>query len=267
MSRASPGSGNPYYAGCKVIRPGMTDTNTSVQTWYLGGCSAGMIEGPGGYCIEASAKTAGACPSNGQSASGSSCRGGIGNPIPGVGNPIHPFTGNKYQIDTDYVGSGVFPLRFDRVYNSSSAVGHGRMGAKWRHFYDRYLSVFGPNAVAMRADGKQYAFTQSGGNWVGLADVMGRLETIGGGGWRYIGSEDEIETYDAKGRLTSIANRSGVTHILGYDAAERLVTVTHSASTRVLTLSYDGSNRVSSLTDPASNVISYGMTPRGTCRR
>ena len=32
----------------------------------------------------------------------------------GVGNPIHPGTGNKYQAETDYEGGGAFPLTFVR---------------------------------------------------------------------------------------------------------------------------------------------------------
>ena len=33
-------------------------------------------------------------------------------------NPIHLHTGNKVEHETDYLGDGVFPLRFTRIYNS-----------------------------------------------------------------------------------------------------------------------------------------------------
>jgi len=42
----------------------------------------------------------------------------LGPQCPKCGNPITPSTGNKFQLETDYVGTGEYPLRFERYYNS-----------------------------------------------------------------------------------------------------------------------------------------------------
>jgi len=126
-----------------------------------------------------SPKTAGPCPSSGQ---------GTGDPnkpdpCP-LGNPINPFIGNKYQIETDYVGAGTYPLRVERYYNSIAGSGSGHIGAKWRHTFDRSISVSGAQATVFRPDGKQFVFPQSGADWVAPADVMDRL-TQSANGWIY----------------------------------------------------------------------------------
>jgi len=206
-----------------------------------------------------SPKTAGSCPSAGQSTGDDPNK---PEPCP-LGNPINPFTGNKYQIETDYVGAGTYPLRFERYYNSNAGIGSGRIGAKWRHTFDRFISVQGTSAQVFRPDGKQFVFTQSGADWVGPVDVMDRLAQTASG-WTYTSApDDEVETYDASGRLISIANRAGVAHTMGYDGSARLATVTHSLGGKTLTISYETADRIASMTDPAGKVFSYAYDATG----
>lgn len=204
-------------------------------------------------------KSAGACPSAGQGAGDDPNK---PDPCP-LGNPVNPFTGNKYQIETDYVGAGTYPPRFERYYNSNTGIGSGRIGAKWRHTYDRSVSVSGASATVFRPDGKRLVFTQSGMDWVAPADVMDRL-TQTETGWTYTAApNDEVEIYDVSGRLVSIANRAGVAHTLGYDGGGRLASVTHSLSSRTLAFSYDGADRIASMTDPAGKAFSYAYDATG----
>src|SRR4030095_4356022 len=44
-----------------------------------------------------------------------------GESCPNVGDPINPApsVGNKYEVSLDYVGTGPFPLRLERYYNSA----------------------------------------------------------------------------------------------------------------------------------------------------
>src|SRR6266571_1884821 len=205
-------------------------------------------------------KATGPCPSYGQDAGDDPNK---PDPCP-LGNPINPFTGNKYQIETDYVGAGVYPLRFERYYNSNAGGGSGRIGAKWRHTFDRAISASGASATVSRPDGKQFVFTQSGTvfapSWVAPADVMDRLTQTANGIWIYTTApNDEVETYDASGRLVSIANRAGVAHTMSYDSSGRLAAVTHSLpqslSGKTLRFVYDASGRIASMVDPAGNVL------------
>jgi hypothetical protein len=58
-----------------------------------------------------------------------------------VANPIHPATGNKFQRETDYPGSGPYPLAYQRFYNSDPAVTPSRSGHHWRSSYDRSIAT------------------------------------------------------------------------------------------------------------------------------
>jgi RHS repeat-associated protein len=99
------------------------------------------------------------CP-QGYVREGSTCvRNGIdppknfGAPCPACGNPISPGTGNKFQRETDYAGTGEFPLVFERYYNSQMRVGDNE---------NSYFSSFQYQSVA-GLDG-----------WRGLAVRQGR---------------------------------------------------------------------------------------------
>ncbi|HYT16396.1 MAG TPA: DUF6531 domain-containing protein, partial [Burkholderiales bacterium] len=192
-----------------------------VGTGYLNDFTVqhAFLLSPPGVVFPPPNKAAGSCPSYGQDTGDDPNK---PDPCP-LGNPINPFTGNKYQIETDYVGAGVYPLRFERYYNSNAGGGSGRIGAKWRHTFDRAISASGASATVSRPDGKQFVFTQSGTvfapSWVAPADVMDRLTQIPNEGflqngiWIYTTApNDEVETYDTNGRLVSIANRAGVAH-------------------------------------------------------
>jgi YD repeat-containing protein len=67
------------------------------------------------------------------------------------------------------------------------------------------------------------------------------------GGYTLTDADDNVESYNADGRLLSIASRSGVVRTMSYDTAGRLSTVTDSFG-HVLTLTYDSQNRLSSVT-------------------
>ena len=182
-----------------------------------------------------------------------------------VSNPINPGVGNKLQTEADYMGTGPFPLVFQRVYNSlpvPSAV----LGDGWRHSYERsvLLTAEGSAQVA-RPDGKVLTFaspTAGASFWVADPDITDRLQSLTDAagavtGWRYTASDaDQVETYNAQGQLLSIATRAGLTQTLAYDAQGRFASVSDPFG-RTLTFSYDAQGRLSGLTDPAGLPISY----------
>jgi hypothetical protein len=61
------------------------------------------------------------------------CGSGCGN----GSNPIQTASGNKHQVETDYVGTGPFPLLFSRTYDSQRAWLNVSppMGVGWTHRY------------------------------------------------------------------------------------------------------------------------------------
>ena len=149
-------------------------------------------------------------------------------------------------------------LRFARTYNSNGfsldASAARSIGTRWTSNWDRKLvrttlpaidrrtsQCFkrvsngqivcvsplplptGQDIAAMRGDGKVYVFRKSIG-YVGESDVTASLVALYNqlgeiDGWDYTSaSGDEVERYDAEGRLLSVTNVAGVKHVLTYSA-------------------------------------------------
>jgi YD repeat-containing protein len=196
----------------------------------------------------------------------------------GAANPCNPSTGNKYQREVDYAGSGELALRIERYYNSSFSVA-GTIGANWTAPWDRRVMVASTTATRAslsRADGKLVIFSLVAGVWKADADVNERLAEIRTGalrtGWMVITSDNEIETYDADGKLLSVASAAGKRQTLTYSDATTPATrapgpglVIRIADTfgRAINLTYDAQGRVSSITDPDEQLFEYGYDEEG----
>ena len=155
-----------------------------------------------------------------------------------LGNPINSGTGNKYQYETDYIGIGVYPLQNERIYNSGGAfpsvVETTMWGSQWRGYYDCSITYFSngtsiKTVILKRGGGKQLYFNQAIGTatpplttttWTPDADVVGNMVEVGVDasgnptGWTYTNESDEVETYNAAGKLVSITNRTGLVQTL-----------------------------------------------------
>jgi YD repeat-containing protein len=191
-----------------------------------------------------------------------------------IGNPCDPATGAKRHIEVDYAGSGDFPLRFVRTYNSLVWIFPGRKF--WRHSYERSIDLNTdgtvPVAAVHRQDGTSYLFREDTGIYVTNADVSHRLEKLVDGsgqlsGWRLTeAADDSVETYDAAGRLLEIARRDGRRQVLEYSDSSTpveiapvpglLVRVTDHYG-RALQLRYDLKQRLVKLIDPAGEQFVY----------
>jgi RHS repeat-associated protein len=181
------------------------------------------------------------------------------------GNPINSATGNKFQWEADYGGHGPFPLSFVRYYNSAAALVAAPIGARWRHQYSANikLSADGLTASLTRADGRVHRFAWANGVWASDWDVNDRLTRLPDGGWRNLNNHDQTETYDASGKLLSIANRAGVAQTLSYDALGRLAQVAD-AFGRTLTVGYVGdSPMIATMTDPGDGQTQYAYDAIG----
>lgn len=184
---------------------------------------------------------------------------------PHCGDPIDASTGNVYEIETDYIGKGPFPLNLTRYYNSqstlSAGLAAGTLGANWSHHLGSYLvTVSATSKKMIRADGKVITFTLSSGNWVADADINAKLIPVLSGttltGWNYTTEEDQAESYDVSGKLVSIANRAGLKQTFAYDASGRLASVADPFA-RTLSFSYDANNRIIGFTDPSARAYAY----------
>jgi YD repeat-containing protein len=201
-----------------------------------------------------------------------------------VGNPLGIVDGEKNVFETDYVGSGTFPLMFKRSYShlgyhrpvaARSAVISG-FGDAWRHSYDRrvyaenqpYLmaSVLRPEGIAkhFRADGQEILSKDGfGDSLVKQTDASESLT-----GWVYRTSADEVETYNAAGRLVKIVARNGQIQTLTYSDAQTPVEIAPEAGLlikvadhfgRSLNFTYDDKKRLKTMTDPSEAVYTYAF--------
>lgn len=146
------------------------------------------------------------------------------------------------------------------------------------------------SAAFRRNDGRTYFINQSGAAFAADADLPGGpAQMLSAGaftGWTYTNKQNEIETYNIGGKLTSITNRAGQTQTLTYSDGTGganggyLLDATGTPTTTVLPagllirvtdpagrtlqfgydFGYDLANRVVKMTDPAGGVYRYGYT-------
>lgn len=174
------------------------------------------------------------CPSCGENSGG-----WVQTHLESVGDPINVANGNQYEIQTDYIGLGPYPLRLERIYNSATGLqGIANLtawGTQQRDYYERSI-VYSSNGTSLRtaalerADGKVYNFSQAIGTatpplttttWTPDADVNGTLtqtgtDANGNPTWMYVNEQNETENYDGAGRLLTITNLKGLTQALTY---------------------------------------------------
>lgn len=188
------------------------------------------------------------------------------------GNPVSIGPANKVQYEVDYVGSGPFPLRFVRAYNSrANNHSFAKLGTDWTHNYAMTMAFGGPSGSPSlpptsivtvsvdRPDGKTLDWNLIGGVFTADPDVVEKLEKTATG-WSLTDAEDNVERYDTDGRLLSITNRAGLTHTLSYATTGSFVgfleKVTDSFG-RTLTFGYSAAGVISSITDPAGGKIAF----------
>lgn len=168
-------------------------------------------------------------------------------------NPINHGTGNKFQAEIDYVGTGTNPLAFARYYNSKP-MAPGVLGEHWRHTYERTVKRDTQANVAQvfRDTGTVVEFQPpaSGSLWRAPAGVTERLEEVAGTGWKYTTNDDTVELYDTAGQLLSVTNRGGQAVTLSY-VNGRIGAVSDDFG-RTMTFEYDGEGKLWKVYDPAN---------------
>lgn len=188
-----------------------------------------------------------------------------------AGNPINTGTGNKFQIETDFVGGPNTYLALARYYNSRDFINTGfdvdtdtGFGVGWRSTYNRSLTQISTFIVKVtRADGRVDVFYKesTSGTWKSDADVTAQLIAVVDSsnnqiGWKLITDDDNTELYNTNGQLTYITTRAGLAITLSYNSNNRLITVTGPFG-HTLNFSYDSNGHLTQMALPDSNVISY----------
>jgi RHS repeat-associated protein len=114
---------------------------------------------------------------------------------------------------------------------------------------------------ATRDDGRVVSFTVAGSTVSAPAGVAMKLQqTVSG--FTLTDEVDTVETYDASGKLVSIASRAGIVKTMSYDASSRLSGVSDSFGNGII-LGYDVQGRLASVTDTATSVFQYTYDSTG----
>lgn len=196
----------------------------------------------------------------------------------GHDNPVNAVSGNKYHRELDHPPTARGSLGFERHYNSQSD-GSGALGARWRHGYERDLSVAcvgGGSARrcsvrATRPDGRVVTFNVVGSAWRSVAAAAETLEGPETGPWLLIAADGTREHYAAstligndtrRFPLAALEQATSGRETLHYDGRGRLVTVRDVAG-RSLTFAHDDAGRLVSLTDPSGHRYTYHYDQRG----
>ena len=165
-------------------------------------------------------------------------------------NPVNLTTGTKYDYAIDYANLSPYPIVWARHYNS-------RMEGWTFSYTQRIEAVLPASGLArvkmVRADGSlinlkttSISTTSSPSTWVmdmGTNQTWkGKLVDVRDGsgvltGWNYTNLNDEIEQFDANGRLLYVQNLAGERITMTYDTHGRLSRIDDDFG-RFLNLSY-----------------------------
>ena len=185
-----------------------------------------------------------------------------------IGNPCDPTTGDKMQPEEDFDLGWV---SFTRYFHSMTSTPMGGFGDNWTHSHNLRLTAGkDPNSWddtiyvgLIEADGSQISFTQVGDAYES-DDGKGDRAVKDGQQWRlYRG--DRVLRFDAEGRLLEQQFDDGTSLTYGYDAKQRLATITHSTG-RSLVLAYAGDGArdpIASISSAGQAIVTYGYTAGG----
>lgn len=192
---------------------------------------------------------------------------------PSIDDPVNIANGFVYRNDLDVTISP--GLEYRRYYNSSNyqespyyGDASSRIGQLWRDSYSATVRVSHTtsitNAFVTRPSGQMLVFSPptSGNAWVSDSDIFSVLTEIqdtSGNlvGWQYHDADtNNIENYDATGKLTLITLPGGRAIHVNYNSSNRLANVADDFG-RSLTFTYGAQGQIASIADQAGNTWTY----------
>ncbi len=207
-----------------------------------------------------------------------------------TGHPVDVATGKVLTEHVDFDLPGPIPLRWERVWYSTS-IHRGPLGYGWHHAYDAALLPVGSDLVAVRlsdgrgvvflavADGEEQfdrkekltLFRDERG--YGLREASGLVQRFGAVGpsgepHKLVAIEDASDNrvrfeYDARGRLARIVDSGGRELVVRSDAQGRIVEIRGPHPTdpreraRLASYAYDEAENLASWTDPLGHAMQF----------
>jgi RHS repeat-associated protein len=192
-----------------------------------------------------------------------------------LANPINVATGNKYEYEVDGTfGDVVIARSYNSDGQARGAnLGVNWLSDLDRSIYYAVSNNNVPTATVLRPDGRELAFTKTSGVWQADADIASTLTEIDNGttiaGWTLFDADARrYESYSFTGALLSISDGSHTLESLSYTAGGELsssgaalpgglIRTVTDAFGRSATLGYDDAQRLVSVTLPDAGQIAY----------
>ncbi len=167
-------------------------------------------------------------------------------------NPCDYRTGAKYRHETDFSSSH---FTFTRHYHSQNLIDVG-FGVGWHHAFLKRLVISVDSIAVFEGNGRGEPWKKVDGVWQGDAD-SDYLLTETSAGFTVTLKRGDVHEYNLAGLLLSETDTQGKVTTYGYDAQDRLTTVTHYYG-QSITFEYstDGKNHITSVTDTSG--VEYG---------
>ena len=181
-------------------------------------------------------------------------------PTVGCGDPVNPGTGNLSLSVADLVIGGRGPaLTVARTYNAGAAADGqtGHFGRGWSDLYGAHLDQGKKGRLTVHlGTGATVPFTASGKDVRAPAWVTATLRRGPAHTFVLTFADRGALTFDRRGRLVTISDRTEEPVTIAYDAGGALASATD-ASGRSLAFATDAQGRVVTVTDPAARTVNY----------
>ena len=178
-----------------------------------------------------------------------------------IAEPVNTASGSYTSQVTDFAlpGRG-FSLGFTRTYNSADPA-TGVLGLGWTHSYAVNVSPNPDGSVRFVDEGGAHLIFPPNGSGGFIAPVgSGDVLTSVAGGYQLVRRDQVTYTFDASGRLMTLADRNG--NHLTFSYSSGLVSLITDTVGRQVTLTYT-SGRLTSLAGPPSRTVTYGYDASG----
>jgi len=154
---------------------------------------------------------------------------------------------------------GALPAGLVLAYRGLSG-GSAHLGLGWTHGYDVFVTPSGAGSYALyEGDGNRTLLVDNGQAYTPRDAAWPILRQTADGAFTLEEKGGLTRSFDAAGRLTSVADRNDNALVLAYDAAGRLATATDPAA-RVVGFAYRADGRLVSVTAPDGSVYELTYT-------
>ncbi|MEU0937028.1 LamG-like jellyroll fold domain-containing protein [Embleya sp. NPDC005971] len=172
-----------------------------------------------------------------------------------AGREFNEQVGNYTTAATDASVSAVGPdLTVSRTYNSLDPRTDTAFGAGWASRWDMRAipdNDGSGNVVVVLATGGQMRFGRNAdGSYAAPSGGFATFTAVSGGGWQLADKSGTRQTFDAAGRLISVADYAGRTQQITYGPDGRIARATDVTSGRYLGFTWTGAHVTQAGTNP-----------------